>query len=115
MKKSTLGPGLGSMSGPPWPPIIRIFQQEKPGAVHAGVAQVEKSRWRSLCALRTSSRINGHLAQREWMLYCAKMRVGEDIGFCCALICQILFCVSLLAAEKACHRDQKAKRSSNAA
>jgi hypothetical protein len=36
-----------------------------------------------------------------------KMRVGENIGFRCALICQILFCVSLLAAEWACHRDPK--------
>ena len=47
--------------------------QKKPGAVHAGVVQGGEVKGGAvLCALRTSSRINEYLAQREWTLCRAK-------------------------------------------
>jgi hypothetical protein len=57
------------MSGPPWLADQTDFPPSKTWQV---VVRVERLRWRSLCALRTSSRINGPLTQREWTMYCTK-------------------------------------------
>lgn len=62
------------MNGPPVAADHNGFSiQKKPGAVHAGVVQGGEVKGSAvLCALRTSSRINEYLAQREWTLYRAK-------------------------------------------